>query len=139
MLYETQQTTKGSCAAKFFSDATTSVQLAARIGPLVALAAFHAGQVHAVQEHRQVGGRDGEAGLSLGCPREAKRTGFQSPIPDRESVSQPVKNLHAIGSLAAEHEQMAGERIGLEHLADSAARVSKLLRISTGCTPRPGR
>src|SRR5690606_2290289 len=78
--------------------------------------ATHAGQVHAIQQHGPLGRRDRHACLSLLRCREPERACFEPLVPQAQPVAVPVQELHPISPAIAEHEQMARERVLLQHV-----------------------
>ncbi len=68
-----------------------------------------AGQLHSVEQHRQIGRRDRQACRVLvgASGRKAESPAFQSRVPQRIAVRVPIQDLHPVAAFRTKHEQMA--------------------------------
>src|SRR3990172_8736659 len=119
MSYETNEMHKGlqkSCEGWIFSRRTRE-----------AFAALDARQIDARQQHREFTGFQFHAHPRLLGSRQTKRAFFQTLVPDREPVGVPVQDLETISTTAGEQEQMTGQWIVPQRLADQRRQGVKAL------------
>src|SRR5262249_27252556 len=94
------------------------LSLRARRGrPAIALSPADALQIDAIQEHGQVGSADLDAAVTA-RGRELEAALFEPLVVDDEAVGVPKEQLEAVGDLVAKDEEMAGERIAGQAVAD---------------------
>src|SRR6266481_5289247 len=99
-------------------------------GSVIALAAFHAGEIDAREEHDQVRGADLNAWRVGQRSGKAEATHLQALIPYRKAVLFPEQELDAISGFVSEHEDLARERIAAQRVAhDGGQTVERLSQI----------
>ena len=78
------------------------------------------GEVDAFEDHCQPRAGDLD-GLGICCAsRKAKGADFEPLIPDGKAVAIPIQNLHERVLAVEKNEEMVGERIGFERIANDA-------------------
>src|SRR5262245_63973503 len=87
-------------------------------GPLIALGALHLGGIDPLQDKLQIGA--GHFDLRHVAGRRGEREGalFEALVEDGEPIAVPPEDLEAVARAIAKDEQMAGERIAAEEIAD---------------------
>ena len=78
---------------------------------LESLSAFDTTQIDTAQQHRELVAPDLDGIELVIGSRDLKGALLQATIPDSETISIPVQNLHAISSTIDEEKQCARERI----------------------------
>ncbi len=92
-----------------------------------AFAALDAGQIDARQQHGQLAGLKLNARARRLGRGQTERAFFEPLVPDGVPVGVPVENLEAILPAASEQEQVFGERIKPQRLADQRRQRIKAL------------
>jgi hypothetical protein len=75
-------------------------------------------EINAFENQRQTGACDFDGlGLRSACWK-AKGADFEAFVPDRETISIPVQNLHESVLTIEKNKQMIAKRIGFENIAN---------------------
>src|SRR5438034_8460302 len=97
----------------------------ARGGPVIALRPPRVGPIEAVEQHGQLRRTQGHAGLARAGGWPAEGPLLEALVDDDEAVLVPVQQLDAVAALVAKHEDVSGQGIGLQVLADLLGQAVK--------------
>jgi hypothetical protein len=100
--------------------------------------AFGGREVDAIEDHRELGGREFE--FRVGGRGKMVATAFESLTPQTQAVTTPVQDFEPIGGAVGEDEQVTAQRIGLEDGLDVAVEsIKSESQIDPSTVPELGR